>query len=63
MGRGRKPIPEKTALPLLKNAYRVLCSRAMRGCSVFCPDEETAEYLRRAFGDPLHSQEETFSIT
>ncbi len=48
------PIPEKKALPLLKNAYRVLCSRAMTGCSVFCLDEETAEYLRRALGAPSH---------
>lgn len=48
-------------MPLLKNAYRVLCSRAMRGCSVFCPDEETAEYLKRALGEPLRFQKETLS--
>ena len=48
------PIPEERALPLLKNAYRVLCSRAMTGCSIFCLDEETAEYLRQALGAPSH---------
>jgi hypothetical protein len=48
---GKRPISEKTALPLLKNAYRVLCSRAMRGCSIFCTDEETAEYLGAALSD------------
>ena len=63
MGRGRRPNSAETALPLLKNAYRVLCSRAMRGCSVFCLDEETAEYLRRALGEPLHFQKETLRIT
>jgi hypothetical protein len=48
---------------LLKNVYRVLCSRAMKGCSVFCPDEETAEYLRWALGEPLDFQKETLRIT
>jgi uncharacterized protein len=52
MRRGKKPISEQIALPLLKNAYRVLCSRAMRGCSIFCLDEETAEYLRQALDQP-----------
>jgi pimeloyl-ACP methyl ester carboxylesterase len=52
MRRGKKPISEQIALPLLKNSYRVLCSRAMRGCSIFCMDEETAEYLRQALGEP-----------
>jgi hypothetical protein len=35
----------------------------MRGCSVFCPDEETAEYLRQSLGEPLHFQKETLRIT
>jgi len=33
------------ALPLLKNAYRVLCSRGMKGCYIFCLDEETRNFL------------------
>jgi hypothetical protein len=52
MRRGKRLISEETALPLLKNAYRVLCSRAIRGCSIYCMDEETVEYLRRALGEP-----------
>lgn len=44
----RKPLLPDDALPLLKNAYRVLCSRGMRGCSIFCTDQETAEYLKQA---------------
>jgi hypothetical protein len=39
-----------TASLLLRNAYRVLCSRGMRGCSIFCQDQETREYLRFTFG-------------
>jgi hypothetical protein len=52
MRRGKNPISEETALPLLKNAYRVLCSRAIRGCSIFCMDEETAHYLQQALSEP-----------
>jgi uncharacterized protein len=50
---GRGSIPGGTALPLLKNAYRVLCSRAMRGCFIFCLDEEMAQYLGRALVEQL----------
>lgn len=45
--RGRAIDPAE-ALPLLKNAYRVLCSRGMRGCSIYCEDEETRGYIRKA---------------
>jgi hypothetical protein len=48
MKHGRRPIRPEVALPLLKNAYRVLCSRGMRGCSIYCTDEETATFLRKA---------------
>lgn len=48
MKRGQRPIASEIALPLLKNAYRVLCSRGLRGCAVYCGDEETLAYLRRA---------------
>ena len=35
---------------LLKNAYRVLCTRALRGCFIYCADGETRDFLRRALG-------------
>jgi len=47
-----KPIDTTIALPLLKNAYRVLCSRALRGCSIVCLDQETGEHLRQSLGPP-----------
>ncbi|HEX8691469.1 MAG TPA: DNA/RNA helicase domain-containing protein [Longimicrobium sp.] len=46
-GAGRVTSPA-VALPLLKNAYRVLATRGMRGCWIHCEDEQTAEYLRGA---------------
>jgi hypothetical protein len=45
-GRG---LDRETASLLLRNAYRVLCSRGMRGCSIYCQDEETRDHLRSAF--------------
>ena len=30
----------------VKNAYRVLMTRGMKGCYLYCTDEETAEYVR-----------------
>jgi hypothetical protein len=39
---------QEEALILLKNAYRVLCTRGMKGCSVYCLDSETNEYLKKA---------------
>lgn len=32
---------------LIKNTYRTLMSRGMKGCYVYCTDEETAEYLSK----------------
>ena len=29
----------------MKNTYRVLLSRGLKGCYVFCQDEETAKFL------------------
>lgn len=51
MRQGRRPIQPDIALPLLKKAYRVLTSRAMRGCSIFCTDAQTKDYLRTALGE------------
>ncbi len=42
------PIESEIALPLLKNAYRVLSSRGLRGCAIYCQDEETSFYLKSA---------------
>ncbi len=31
--------------PIIKNTYRTLMTRGMKGCYVYCTDAETAEYL------------------
>jgi len=34
------------SLDLLKNTYRVLLSRALSGCGIYCVDKETGDHLR-----------------
>lgn len=44
-----KENPEKArkeARQIIKNTYRVLMSRGMKGCCVYCTDRELAEYLK-----------------
>lgn len=51
--------PEGTAARvdlLIKNTYRTLMTRGMKGCYVYCTDEETAEYFRRATGPTENSR-------
>ncbi|MNG32901.1 hypothetical protein D3C84_1190190 [compost metagenome] len=35
---------------IIKNTYRTLMTRGMKGCYVYCTDAETAKYLRAAVG-------------
>jgi DUF2075 family protein len=37
---------------VIKNTYRTLLTRAMKGCYVYCTDPETAAYLRRRMTQP-----------
>jgi len=37
---------------VIKNTYRTLMTRAMKGCYVYCADSETAAYLRRRITQP-----------
>jgi hypothetical protein len=43
-----KSIDLNKALQLLRNAYRVLCSRGLKGCSFYIIDKETKEYLKKS---------------
>jgi len=36
---------------LLANTYRVLLTRGMRGCYVYCTDPETRRHLETSLGD------------
>jgi DUF2075 family protein len=43
----RNPVEGQTRLDLIiKNTYRTLMTRGMKGCYIFCTDPETAEYFR-----------------
>ena len=44
-----KENPEKAKLvadEIIKNTYRTLMTRGMKGCYVYCTDANLAEYLR-----------------
>lgn len=38
----------KTADEIIKNTYRTLLTRGMKGCYIYCCDEELARYLKQA---------------
>ena len=45
-----KEEPEKAkdlAETIIKNTYRTLMSRGMKGCYIYCTDKETEEYFRK----------------
>ena len=44
--RGNKKLMKEHPDLIIKNTYRTLMTRGMKGCYVFCTDAETAEYLR-----------------
>jgi len=39
---------QKVADEIIKNTYRTLMTRGMKGCYVYCVDEHLADYLRRS---------------
>ena len=49
----------EVALPLLLNSYRVLMSRGMKGCFVYCADRPTRDFLRRALSNAGGSVDES----
>ena len=49
-----KKEPEKAlavADEIIKNTYRTLMTRGMKGCYVYCVDDRLAEYLRECLTD------------
>jgi DUF2075 family protein len=47
--------PERAAAEadlIIKNTYRTLMTRGMKGCYVYCTDAETREHFRLAFSEP-----------
>lgn len=48
-----RPVEGKKQLDLIiKNTYRTLMTRGMKGCYVYCTDSETANYFRSRMGVP-----------
>ncbi|UFX83355.1 DUF2075 domain-containing protein [Candidatus Absconditicoccus praedator] len=48
-----KENPEETKdfiKSLIKNTYRTLMTRGMKGCYIYCTDEETREYFKKLIG-------------
>lgn len=42
---------------LVKNIYKVLCSRGMKGCYLFCRDRQLSEYIKRRFAAARRSKD------
>ena len=38
---------QSTIRAIIKNTYRTLMTRGMKGCYVFCVDEETREWIKK----------------
>lgn len=44
---------EEMADQIIKNTYRTLMTRGMKGCYIYCTDPETQEYFRQALQRPI----------
>jgi len=42
---------DKQAEEIIKNTYRTLMTRGMKGCCVYCTDAPLREYLRERLGE------------
>ena len=40
---------------LIKNTYRTLMTRGLKGCYIYCTDENTAQYFKNRIGSPRDS--------
>ena len=50
----QKENPEKArreADEIIKNTYRTLMTRGMKGCYIYCTDSKLAEYLKKRVGN------------
>jgi DUF2075 family protein len=59
--------PEATTIlvdRIIRNTYRTLMTRGMKGCFVHCVDPETQDYFRRRLGgdEPNHRSEQGILI-
>ena len=52
-------VANKIADSIIKNTYRTLMTRGMKGCYVYCEDKQLAQYLKRRINN---SNEITYSV-
>ena len=43
-------LAEKEADEIIKNTYRTLMTRGMKGCYVYCTDQRLSAYLKKCLG-------------
>lgn len=42
---------------IIKNTYRTLMSRGMKGCYIYCVDDQLEEYMKDRVENIIHSRE------
>jgi hypothetical protein len=47
---------KETLRAIIKNTYRTLMTRGMKGCYIYCVDEELANYFKRNLRSSFHSK-------
>lgn len=50
---------EEIADRIIKNTYRTLMTRGMKGCYLYCTDKETEMYIRNAIATELNTEATT----
>lgn len=53
---------DRKAETIIKNTYRTLLSRGMKGCLIWCTDEETQQYFKEMVGGCADSREGDASV-
>lgn len=53
---------KKKADTIIKNTYRTLMTRGMKGCYIFCTDEETNAWFKQIMGRAVQEHKETPAV-
>lgn len=57
LAKENKELALKRADEIIKNTYRTLMTRGMKGCYVYCTDKELSKYLKERLKNLLSEQE------
>ena len=55
-------LAKQKADAIIKNTYRTLMSRSMKGCYLYCTDEETNAWFKQIMGRGVHEYEEVIAL-